>query len=216
MLQVSDKEGRKLQSMNSSTYEEEFPPLSRVKSRRRTRIDIVTCSEQKPNMSQNAGPSQCAASNLISCSEQNPEEVQNNDPLQGEASTPVSDFYDTDLPTSFGKKKKALSSLRNPKFCQTYHEPRQAKTRSKPSSSTPMDEPFDICPPETTESTSPGGSMNMRNSGMWSPADENEQTNGIEEKGKHTEYLFEDSGMVLRPGMVLLKHYIPLLEQVVV
>ncbi|KAH6777949.1 2-oxoglutarate-dependent dioxygenase family protein [Perilla frutescens var. hirtella] len=128
----------------------------------------------------------------------------------------ISDHYNTDLPTSFGKKKP-LSSSRNPKFHRTRQEHQEVKRRSKHSSSTPIDEPFDICPPETTESTSSGSYVNQRNRGMWVPkeqsAEENEQNKGDTEKGNNAEDLVEESGLILRPGMVLFKHYIPPLEQ---
>lgn len=221
--------------MNSSTYEDDFPPLSANKSKPRTRIVLGKCSKQKPDMAQNAvplqreasmsstcsgdelvnlniGPLQREVANLITCSKQNLEEVHNIRPHH-EASTSTSDLYDAGLPTSFGKKQVYPS--KSPKVRQTHHEQREAKRRPKPSSSVPIDDPFDICPHQSSESES---CVNRRTGGELSetiqPAEENEQNKGITE-GNDSEDLVEESALVLEPGMVLLKHYIPLLEQVV-
>lgn len=293
---------------SSTNYEEEFPPLSANKNyvQRKRRIDLAPCSKQKLESVQNIsplqheasnlstspkqeskvalniGPLQCEAStsvsdhydtdlhtgfgkkkslsscknlkfqheasNLSTCSEQESKVALNIDPLQCETSTSISDLYDTDLPTNFGKKlkvapnfgplqcdftsisdhydtdlptsfgkKKSSSSFKNQKFHRTRQEYQEAKKRSKPSSVTPIDEPFDICPPETTESTSPWSYVNQRNRGIWVPkedsAEDNEQNKCDAEKGNNTEDLYEEPGLLLRPGMVLFKHYIPLSEQ---
>ncbi|KAG6420975.1 hypothetical protein SASPL_117521 [Salvia splendens] len=231
---ISEKEQGQQHPMNSSTYEDDFPPLSANKSKQRTRIVLGKCSKQKPEMAQNVvplqrkasnsstssgeelvnlniGPLQPEVANLITGSKQNLEEVHNIRPYH-EASTSTSDLYDAGLPTSFGKKQVYPS--KSPKVHQTHHEQRESKRRPKPSSSVPIDEPFDICPHQSSES---GSCVNRITGGELSvtiqPAEENKQNKGITE-GNDSEDLVEESELVLGPGMVLLKHHIPFLEQV--
>ncbi|XP_057808271.1 uncharacterized protein LOC131022767 [Salvia miltiorrhiza] len=241
-IKISEQERGQPQPINSSTYEKDYPPLSVnfVKSKRGTRLPVVNCSKQKPEVAQNIMPLQHEASNivtcsgeklvqnveplqreaanLITCSKQNLEKEVHNISTQCEASTSMSDHIDSGLPTSFGKKQ--LSSSRKPKVRQTrVHEHQEAKRRpkpsSKPSSYSAIEDPFDICLPKSSDSPNYVNKRYTRVcSPMRQPAEENEQSKGITEKGNDTEDLVEESGLVLGPGMVLLKHYIPLLEQV--
>ncbi|KAI3473106.1 hypothetical protein Pfo_030398 [Paulownia fortunei] len=137
-------------------------------------------------------------------------------PLQLEASISISHQNDTYLPTSFGMKR--LPSSRNPKLRQTYHEHGEAKRSSMFSLGTTIGEPFDICLPETRESNSLRSSVNEKNGGKSFPkvqsAEDNEQHKGNMENYDNIEDSVEETGQVLRPGMVLFKRYIPLSEQV--
>ncbi|KAL6568781.1 hypothetical protein OROHE_004465 [Orobanche hederae] len=195
--------GNPKNALNSSTNHEQeqpgfwndddFPSLSagissKAASKRRTRIDLGTPSQKITGVVQNVGP------------------------LQHEASTSISHQYDTDLPASFGKKHTPPPT--NPK---TYREHGESKRSSMSSpSSTRDDEPFDICLPEIRKSK-PQKRL-FKNSGKrWVSkvqlAQESEQQKGYMEENNIIEG-FEEPGLILGPGMVLLKHYIPISEQV--
>ncbi|KAG8377102.1 hypothetical protein BUALT_Bualt09G0133600 [Buddleja alternifolia] len=204
MLQFlgEEKEGSQPQLPESSqtAYEEGFPPLSASvssmpKSKRRTRVDLETFSERKPEKNgENIGPSQLEASTSVS--------HQNNDSC---------------LPTSFGKKR-VPSASRSPKLCQTYHVRGESKRSSMNSPGINTDEPFDICLPEAMESSVLKNSVDEMNFRKWvpkvQPAEENGQHKHSMEEKNNSEHSVEEIGQVLRPGMVLLKQYIPLSEQV--
>lgn len=224
MLQPTDNEGGLPQLWNTSqdAYEKQFPSLSASnslmpKGKRRTRIDLSTTCEEKSEEVQNTIPLQLHASNSINDQKDTglPTSFEKN--CLSKASISINDQNDTDLPTSYGKNRSYSS--KNPKLHQTYHEHGEAKRSSMSSFSTTIDEPFDICLPETRESNSLRSSVNEKNRGKWvkkvQSSEENEQNRDNMENSDNIEDSTKETGQVLRPGMVLFKNYISLSEQVV-
>ncbi|PIN01617.1 DNA oxidative demethylase [Handroanthus impetiginosus] len=194
-LTNNEQEQPQSRSTSSAAYEEEFPPLSAAssmpQSKRRTRIDLGTPCEQSSE-----------------------KDVGNIGPPKLEASTSTNHDNDTQLPTSFGKKRLPSPS-RNPELHQTYGE---AKRSLSSSCGAAADEPFDICLLEATDSSPLESLVNEKNGGMRvqkvQSAEENEQHNDHVEGNDDVLDSVEKNGEVLRPGMLLLKRYIPLSEQV--
>lgn len=239
MFQLTNNERGQSPSWNTSevAYEEAFPTLSAAsnslpKSKRRTRVGLGTPYERKSETGiQNIAPSQLDSSTSASTSHDNDTSLptsfgkktppatsrtKNIGPMQLDASTSTGHEYDTSLPTNFWKKTSPSSS-KKPNIRQTYREHGETKSQVSPAETT-MDEPFDICLPETRKPRRKRSSVHGKNSVTWVPkvqsADEIAQHKDNMEKINDMEYSVEEFGQVLRPGMVLFKHYIPLSEQV--
>ncbi|KAL2542491.1 2-oxoglutarate-dependent dioxygenase family protein [Abeliophyllum distichum] len=125
------------------------------------------------------------------------EVVHNIDSSQFELSTSLHSDGINDgsyLPTSFGKMR-GPSASRSLKFHQANPkcEKGNKSSRSASAKGVNIDEPFDICPSETLD-------QDFLQPSFY------EQI--------QTECLLEENGQLLRPGMVLLKSYIPLDVQV--
>lgn len=108
----------------------------------------------------------------------------------GQASFAMSDPKDSDLPAIFGNIRE-LSASKSPKLTRNPTFP--------PGSG--IEQPFDICIQEATKQKPHKGSLHK----MWVPKEQQNVANS-----------FEEAGQVLGPGMVLLKNYIPISEQVII
>ncbi|KAL8526516.1 hypothetical protein ACS0TY_015641 [Phlomoides rotata] len=236
----SSPAGKSLNSPFKLT-DDNFPPLatsiSTIKSKRRTRIDLQTSGKQKSEEVRNNGSSHREASTPMSdspsfirpkqrsidhehveakpisadsqydtelppgfgknrsSSSLSPEQRHTHHELGEAKSISESNQYDTELPTEFWNNRS--SSSRSRKQCHTHHEHGELKRRLTYSPATEEGEPFDICFPETRKTNSYRSSVN-----------DIERSISIEEESA------EESGRVLRPGMVLFKHYISISEQV--
>lgn len=106
----------------------------------------------------------------------------------GQASFAMSDPKDLDLPAIFGNNCE-LSVSKSPKLTRN----------STLSPGSGIEQSFDICIQEATKHNPRKGSLHK----MWVPKEQQNAANS-----------FEKVGQVLGPGMVLLKNFIPISEQV--
>lgn len=114
-------------------------------------------------------------------------------------SEPANLWNEFSLPTEFGKKRKP-SHVKKPNFGPSYSTNASANSNSDCSKDLLKIESFDICLSKSEESaTVLEKSLHTRNYGSW---------NEVKRK------VNSESHKILRPGIVLLKHYIPHHEQV--
>ncbi|KAE9445717.1 hypothetical protein C3L33_22381, partial [Rhododendron williamsianum] len=178
---------------SDSVYDEKFRPLSSCgftsKNKRRTKIDLTTAYQEKKKID--------LTTHVEKKLKERPRDIGLSQIEASHATNLKSKQDESLLPTSFGKKQHHFPVKRQKRW-QIISGYSVGAVKTDSAKGIPLLESFDICLPEVARSSLSDSSLNEKNI---------EELIEMERSTKNT-------GQVLRQGMVLLKGYITLSEQV--